>query len=283
MMKLIAESGSSHTSWVLIENGKIVEQQRSDGLNPYFQNRREISRSIRLGLPEEFFHKKIQHIYFYGAGCDTEIRKNTVKASLISQFRTPVTVESNLVAAARGLCQDSPGIACILDTGSNSCLYNGKQIVSSVKTCGFILGDEGSGSAIGKSFLSDVMKNLAPKELVNAFYLENNTNADEVMHAVYNEPRPNYYLAKVALFLTPYTSNEYVHKLITKNFRCFFNRNVSQFPYHDYPISFIGNVAHTYSGFLLEVCDEFGITPTTIVESSINGLITYHGKNILTP
>ncbi|WP_062434460.1 hypothetical protein [Prevotella sp. DNF00663] len=282
-MKLIAESGSSHTSWVLIENGKIIEQQRSDGLNPYFQNRREISRSIRLGLPEEFFHKKIQHIYFYGAGCDTETRKNTVKASLISQFRTPVTVESNLVAAARGLCQDKPGIACILDTGSNSCLYDGKQIVSSVKTCGFILGDEGSGSAIGKSFLSDVLKNLAPEELAHTFYKQNYTNADEVMNAVYNEPRPNYYLAKTAFFLTPHTGNPYVHDLIVNNFRSFFKRNIAQLPYKDYPISFIGNVAHTYSDLLLEVCDEFSITPAAIVESSLEGLITYHGNNFQTP
>ena len=153
MMTLIVVSGSRHTDWVFVEDGKIVEKARTEGLNPYFQTRKEISRSVRLGLPEEYFHRKLQKIYYYGAGCSNESKKKVVSTSIISQFKTPTFVESDLLAAARGMCLDKPGIACILDTGSNSCFYNGEDIEKNVHPGGFILGDEGSGSAMGKAFL----------------------------------------------------------------------------------------------------------------------------------
>ena len=162
-MTLIVVSGSRHTDWVFVEDGKIVEKARTEGLNPYFQTRKEISRSVRLGLPEEYFHRKLQKIYYYGAGCSNESKKKVVSTSIISQFKTPTFVESDLLAAARGMCLDKPGIACILDTGSNSCFYNGEEIEKNVHPGGFILGDEGSGSAMGKAFLSDVLNDWHPK------------------------------------------------------------------------------------------------------------------------
>lgn len=162
--KLIAESGSTRTEWALVEDNHLVQRVFTEGLNPFFQTRREISRSVRLGLPESFFKKKLDQVYYYGAGCSSYEKKNILGASLVAQFKTPIQVESDLLAAARGLFKCEAGIACILGTGSNSCFYDGKIIVKNVKAAGYILGDEGSGAVLGKLFLADLLKGLAPKD-----------------------------------------------------------------------------------------------------------------------
>ena len=225
-MKLIAESGSTRTEWALVEDNHLVQRVFTEGLNPFFQTRREISRSVRLGLPESFFKKKLDQVYYYGAGCSSYEKKNILGASLVAQFKTPIQVESDLLAAARGLFKCEAGIACILGTGSNSCFYDGKIIVKNVKAAGYILGDEGSGAVLGKLFLADLLKGLAPKELANEFHEKFRISVNDVMESVYNLPFPNRFLGTIAYFLGDYMDNEYVYNLLTNNLRSFFNRNV---------------------------------------------------------
>ena len=185
-MKLIAESGSTRTEWALVEDNHLIQRVFTEGLNPFFQTRREISRSVRLGLPEIFFKRKLEQVYYYGAGCTSYEKKNILGASLVAQFKTPIQVESDLLAAARGLFKCEAGIACILGTGSNSCFYDGKIVVKNVKAGGYILGDEGSGAVLGKMFLSDVLKGLAPKYVMTDFFEKFRISPNEVMESVYN-------------------------------------------------------------------------------------------------
>ena len=180
-MKLIAESGSTRTEWALVEDNHLIQRVFTEGLNPFFQTRREISRSVRLGLPDIFFKKKLEQVYYYGAGCTSYEKKNILGASLVAQFKTPIQVESDLLAAARGLFKCEAGIACILGTGSNSCFYDGKIVVKNVKAGGYILGDEGSGAVLGKMFLSDVLKGLAPKDVMADFFEKFRISSNEVM------------------------------------------------------------------------------------------------------
>ena len=279
-MKLIAESGSTRTEWVLVEDNNLIQRAFTEGLNPFFQTRREISRSVRLGLPELFFKKKLEQVYFYGAGCSSHEKKNILGASLVAQFKTPIQVESDLLAAARGLFKCEAGIACILGTGSNSCFYDGKIIAKKVKAGGYILGDEGSGAVMGKHFLSDVLKGLAPKDITNDFYDKFRTNANEVMESVYNRPFPNRFLATVSYFLADYLNEDYVYNLITSNLRSFFTRNVCQYDYQNYPVRFVGSLAYHYADLLREIAKEFVINLQVIEETPINGLIEYHAMNI---
>ena len=279
-MKLIAESGSTRTEWVLVEDNNLIQRAFTEGLNPFFQTRREISRSVRLGLPELFFKKKLEQVYFYGAGCSSHEKKNILGASLVAQFKTPIQVESDLLAAARGLFKCEAGIACILGTGSNSCFYDGKIIAKNVKAGGYILGDEGSGAVMGKHFLSDVLKGLAPKDITNDFYDKFRINANEVMESVYNRPFPNRFLATVSYFLADYLNEDYVNNLITSNLRNFFTRNVCQYDYQNYPVRFVGSLAYHYADLLREIAKEFVINLQVIEETPINGLIEYHAMNI---
>lgn len=282
-MKLIAESGSTRTEWALVEDSRLVQRVFTEGLNPFFQTRREISRSVRLGLPESFFRRKLEQVYFYGAGCSSFEKKNIMGASLVAQFKTPIQVESDLLAAARGLFQCEAGIACILGTGSNSCFYDGKIISKNVRAGGYILGDEGSGASMGKLFLSDVLKNLAPKELINAYYEKFRITHNEVMDSVYNHPFPNRFLATTSYFLADYLDTDYVHNLLMNNLRSFFTRNVTQYDYHNYPIRFVGSVAHNFSEQLCEVGKEFGVELDVIEETPMSGLIEFHALIIDEP
>ena len=279
-MKLIAESGSTRTEWALVEDNHLVQRVFTEGLNPFFQTRREISRSVRLGLPESFFKKKLDQVYYYGAGCSSYEKKNVLGASLVAQFKTPTQVESDLLAAARGLFKCEAGIACILGTGSNSCFYDGKIIVKNVKAAGYILGDEGSGAVLGKLFLADLLKGLAPKELANEFHEKFRISVNDVMESVYNLPFPNRFLGTIAYFLGDYMDNEYVYNLLTNNLRSFFNRNVCQYDYINYPIRFVGSLAYAYPDILQEVAQEFGVEIDVIEETPMNGLIEFHSMNI---
>ena len=275
-MKIIADSSSTRTEWALVDGDTIVEHAFTQGLNPYFQSRRDISHSIRLEIPDAFFKRRWSHIYFYGAGCANLDKRKIMEASLIAQFKTPATVESDLLGAARGLLVRERGIACILGTGSNSCLYDGSQIVKSVRSAGFILGDEGSGAQLGKMFVSDCLKNIAPVELKEEFYARFGINPDAIMNVVYTQPFPNRSLSTYSFFLAKHLDNDYVVDLITRNIRTFFNRNIVQYDYQNEPITFVGLVSYTYADILKSIAAEFGVEINKIVRNSMPGLLDYH-------
>ena len=273
---LIAESSTTRTEWSLIEDGEVLEHAYTVGLNPFFMSRREISHSIRLELPPEFFKRRWSHVYFYGAGCSGPEKNKIIESSLVAQFKTPVTVMSDLLGAARGLLVREAGLACILGTGSNSCLYDGKEIVKNVPALGFILGDEGSGAALGRVFLGDALKGLAPHELTEAFFDKYKVTRAEVLDAVLNNPAATRNLRAYSFFLSEHLDSPYVHDLIAGEFRRFFERNVAQYDYKAYPVNFVGPIATTYSEILLEVANDFGATVRKIVLSSMPGLVAYH-------
>ncbi|GAB6122544.1 hypothetical protein [Dysgonomonas termitidis] len=278
-MILLAESGSTKTEWCLVDRDGIAEHFLSDGINPFFQTRKEISRLIRLQLPQIFFKARFTSIYFYGAGCSSLEKKNIVKASLEAQFKIPSIIESDLLGSARALFQDEAGIACILGTGSNSCFYDGETIIKNVKSLGYILGDEGSGASLGKAFLSDCLKGLAPKDLIDPFYKKYKIDPDEIMDYVYSKPFPNRLLSVLSSFLYEHLEHPYVNNLVRQNLRSFFERNILQYEYNEYPIRFVGSHAKMYSFMLREIAQDMGIYIDVIIENPIRGLVEYHRNN----
>ena len=275
-MKLIAESGSTRTEWALVEDNRLIQRAFTEGLNPFFQTRREISRSVRLGLPEHFFKRKLEQVYYYGAGCTSYEKKNVLGASLVAQFKTPIQVESDLLAAARGLFKCEAGIACILGTGSNSCLYDGKGIVKSISPLGFVLGDEGSGAVLGKLLVGDVLKNQLPAALQEAFWAESGLTPAIIMEKVYKGSFPNRFLASLSPFLLRHIEEPAIRDLVNNSFRAFFARNVMQYDYREHPVYLTGSIAWYYQDILKDVAREFELRLGTIVQSPVQGLIHYH-------
>ena len=277
-MKLIAESSTTRTDWALVEGAEIVEHAYTTGLNPYFQSRREISHSIRLELPEVFFRRKLEHVYFYGAGCANTEKCKIMESSLVAQFKTPGTVESDLLGAARGLLVREPGLACILSTGSNSCLYNGLEIEKTVAPLGFILGDEGSGAYMGKRMIADMLKGLAPRDLTEAFFEKNNVTPNMLLDEVYSNKLPSKLLSQYSVFLRENLDNSYCYRLVYNAFMEFFTRNIISYDYTGIPLSFVGSVCVMYQPILLKVASDFGAQIKKIIRNSMPGLVAYHSE-----
>ncbi len=277
-MNIIAESSSTRTEWVITEGCDIVEHAFTSGLNPYFQTRREISHSIRLELPEAFFRRRWNHVHFYCAGCSTQEKKKIMESSLVAQFKTPVTVESDLLGAARGLLVHQPGLACILGTGSNSCLYNGSEIIKTVAPLGFILGDEGSGAYLGKTLIADMLKGLAPRHLTSAFFEKFMVTPNVLMDDVYTNPMPSRTLSKYSVFLSEHLDDPYVYNLVYSAFMLFFDRNISQYDYKAQPLSFVGSTCVLYKPILLKAASDFGVEVSKIIRYSMPGLVEYHSE-----
>ncbi len=278
-MNMIADSSSTKTDWAIFENQNIIAKATTAGINPYFQARREISRVIRLGLPEDFFKQRYDKIFYYGAGCSNEAKSDIIKASLTTQFRSHAIVESDLLAAARSLFGSEAGIACILGTGSNSCFYDGHTITKNVRAGGYILGDEGSAGSLGRMFLSDYVKGLVPDNLAEIFLLKTSLKPDDALTEIYNRPTPNRFLGDIGYFLTDYTSMHYVEQLVVDNLRQFFVRNVCQYEYHNCKVRFVGLAAYRFPMELRRIAKEFDIEVDEIRDRSMDGLIQYHTMN----
>ena len=279
--KVIADSSSTRTEWTLVEGDTIVTQAFTAGINPVFLTRREISHIIRLELPKDFFQRRWERIFFYGAGCSSLSMIKTVESSLVAQFKTPAEVHSDMLGAARGLLLDKAGLACILGTGSNSCHYDGERIVKSVRAGGFILGDEGGGSALGRLFLSDLIKDLAPAELCREFLERHDLTIDGIFDAVYNNPFANRNLRNYALFLAEKKDDEYVHNLVDKEIDRFFTRHICQYDnFQSLPVCFVGTIATKFSEHVLSTADRYGVNVRKIIADSMPGLVSYHTNQI---
>lgn len=275
-MKIIAESSSTRTEWALVDGDQVIEHAFTSGVNPYFQTRREISHVIRLELPEAFFKRRWDHIYFYGAGCANQEKNKIMESSLIAQFKTPVTVESDLLGAARGLLVHQPGLACILGTGSNSCLYDGEEIVKNVPPLGFILGDEGSNAYMGKMLIADILKEITPKEIRDAFYDRYQIAPNVLLGEVYSSVLPQRQLSRYVTLLRDYIEHPYVYDLVYQSLLRFFIRNVSHYEYAGNPICFVGSTCVMFEDILRKVAADFGAEIDKITKYSLPGLIEYH-------
>ncbi len=288
---LIAESGSTKTDWVLVE-AAVGEQIRftTCGLNPYFLSEEEacsvfteVRQRIRPYLNGEL---ALSGLRFYGAGCSPE-KIPWMQHLLYSHFTLPslteVEVAGDLLAAARALCGTEPGIACILGTGSNSCYYDGEFIAEHIPSLGYILGDEGSGAVLGKQFLGDLLKRQLPDSLRDQFQERYALTLGEIIERVYREPYPNRFLAGFSPFIHEHMHLPSVKKLVKNAFASFFERNILAYQEccDACEIHCTGSIAYHFQDTLREVGHSMGLRVAKITKSPLNGLIRYHGFDLL--
>lgn len=274
-MVLIADSGSTKTEWCIIPEEGTPETLITSGINPFYQEAENIS----VILKKEFTSlKKFDAIYFYGAGCCNQQKTDIVREALLDVFDTNrIFVGSDLLAAARSLCLDQPGIACILGTGSNSCFYDGNTIIANVSPLGFILGDEGSGAVLGKKLVGDILKNQLPRELVIDFFETYQTTAEEIMENVYRKPFPNRYMARYTRFLSKNIQHPEIENIVLSGFRDFVLRNLLQYPQiNRTAIHFIGSTAFHFETQLRKIIKEQNLVIGNIENTPMKGLISYH-------
>lgn len=279
-MILIADSGSTKTDWCVIEQGRVIQEINTKGTNPFFQSEEEIRHEIATSLVPYLVSCQFEEIHFYGAGCAFPDKIETVRQAIKSylQVSGEVEVSTDVLAAARSLCGHQPGIACIMGTGSNSCYYDGKEIISNVSPLGFILGDEGSGAVLGRLLIGNILKNQFPKGMKEQFLEQFELTPAEIIDRVYRKPFPNRFLASLSPFLLQNITVPEVHELVLNSFKEFLKRNVMQYDYKETPIHFIGSVAFHYKNVLSEAMEAMGLQLGDIIQSPMEGLVKYHQK-----
>lgn len=284
-MYLIADSGSTKTDWCLCNKGSVVLNIQTQGINPYHQTEEAIEEVLREELLPQLTRESrltahsSTSIVFYGSGCANATACNRIKEALFKVLATEdVTVHSDLLGAARALCGHEEGIACVLGTGSNSCLYNGKEIIANTPPLGYILGDEGSSAVLGRRLVGDCLKNQLPEALRDEFLAEYQLTQEIILEKVYRQPLANRFLASLTPFLSKHKEVPEVHKLLVESFVDFFVRNVKQYRRPWLPIHFVGSIANAFSAELKVAAESLGMELGTIMQSPMEGLVKYHGS-----
>jgi len=276
-MILIADSGSTKTEWCLVENRKVYKSLYTKGINPFYQNENEIKSDLENNLYPELKGETIDAIYFYGAGCSFPDKKAMVSNAIGSLFRhVTIEVYSDLLAAARSLLGHGKGIACILGTGSNSCYYDGREIVKNVSPLGFILGDEGSGAVLSKTFVADSLKNQIDPELSERFMKKYDITPAFLLENIYKKSFPNRFLASFTPFLAENIQHPDVYNIVYSGFVSFFKRNVMQYETENMKIRFTGSVAHSFADVLKKAADDCGLKVDKVEKCPMAGLIDFH-------
>ncbi len=279
-MTLIADCGSTKTDWVLCNGGNIIARARTQGLNPTHQESDEIYEILSAELPDEITSVTPDNIYFYGAGCAYDIANNRMRKALEGIFATrQIEINSDLLAAARALCKHEEGIACILGTGSNSCLFDGEKIVENTPSLGYILGDEGSGAHLGRQLLSDCLKHQLPQSLREKFFKQYNLDIATILEKTYHSSLPNRWLAGFTPFLSENKNIPEIKIMLKYCFTQFFQRNTMVYRRSWLPIHIIGNVGLNFSDEIRETAESLGLSVGNIEASPMEGLIEYHKQN----
>ncbi len=273
---LIADSGSTKTEWAFSDGLKPIELRKGGGMNPYFSTSEVLENEIISQVKNHNFIP--EKIFFYGAGCSSEKQISLVKNAFTTVFpHAEVTVDHDLLAAARALCGRSEGIACILGTGSNACHFDGNVIISQRPALGYILGDEGAGSQIGKALIKAYLYDELPEQISKAIVAKFGITKDSVLEAVYKKEFPNRYLASFSIFVGENLDKPEMRDLVRTELNSFADRHLMRFENaQGLPVHFTGSVASHYHEILSEVLKERGMHLGKILSSPLQGLINYH-------
>ncbi|MGV8880282.1 MAG: N-acetylglucosamine kinase [Sphingobacteriaceae bacterium] len=278
-MIIIADGGSTKTNWCLItREGKKV-YFNTEGYNPYFSDTAYIIDSLKEGLPTDLAKDSVTEVNYYGAGCSTEDKKQIVEDAMQATFKNArINIGHDLLAAARALLGTDQGFAAILGTGTNTGIYNGRDIVHNIDSLAYILGDEGSGCYIGKKLLGDYIRGYMPESVRENFWETYHLTADEITDRVYTQPLPNRFCASFSRFVYDNNTNiEYSRNLVKTSFVDFFENLVSHYPnYKDYTFNCIGSVGYNFRNVLEETAIEYGMKVGRIIRSPIDDLVKYH-------
>lgn len=282
-MIAIVDGGSTKCDWVILESsGKITQKTETLGFNPNIINADLIPQEIEKNQHLFFIKDHLQEIYFYGSGCGTSENKATIENQFKKVFPfANVTVKEDMTAAAYAAYNGKPAIVCILGTGSNSCYFDGNIVRRDLPSLGFLIGDEGSGSAIGKQLLRRFFMKKLPKELHQDFVETYHLTIEEAIKNMYHNSRANAYLAEFNRFVVQRIKHPYFQNMVFDEMKNFFEYQV--LPYdeaREAEINFIGSIAFVYEDILRSAAAELNLTVGIIVQKPIESLVEYHKKYI---
>ncbi len=278
MAIIIADSGSTKTDWKIISKTKEIATFNTIGFNPVLMNTELIIKELAPVFTDNSLNPSIDEIYYYGAGCwNLDSCSVVLKALEVFFPAAEIRVTNDLLGAARAVCGHQAGIACILGTGANSCLYDGQKIVDNVPALGFIMGDEGSGAYLGKRLLQSYFYRALPKEIEERLLTKHDISKKIMLENVYYKKGGNTYLASFAKFIIAEKKHPFIRQLITNAFDIFIKNQLLKYEKAtDYPIHFIGSIAYYLEEILSIVLEQNGLKLGKILRQPIDGLVDFH-------
>ncbi|SVC14301.1 uncharacterized protein METZ01_LOCUS267155 [marine metagenome] len=281
-MILIADSGSTKCSWVVCDlEGNLIEKCKTIGFNPFFTNKESIIKHLDSSTLDKYKHD-IKEVFFYGAGCSTK-EKNKIIAQPLDMFfnNAQIIISHDIEAACYATYNGKPNISCILGTGSNSCFFDGKEIVENAPALGFLIGDEASGNYFGKKILNLYLNKKLPDDLKKKLESEFETNLSIIKNKTYNNNRANAFLAEYFPFVSNNKKHPIIKELIYKTLEKFFNLHIICYKNFDQvEINFVGSVAYYLTDEIHTTSEKYNCRIGKIIQDPIDGLINYHFKNI---
>jgi glucosamine kinase len=276
-IKLIADSGSTKTEWCLLK-GKTKIIFTSQGMSPYFINGIQMENIIGREVLPALKNSPVEELYYYGTGCSNAANAKMIKKALKNCFpASTLFVDTDVAGAAKALCGNEKGIACILGTGSGVCYYNGRRIVKNSPGLGFILGDEGSGAYLGKKVIQYYLYDTFDEDLRSRFDAKFTTNSNEILNAVYKQALPNRYLASFAVFLAQNRGHYMIENIIEDGLNDFFYMHICKYrESRKLPVHFTGGIAFGFKDVLIQMCDRYQLQPGNILKTPMEGLVRYH-------
>lgn len=280
-VQLIADSGATKTSWCITGNSAEPVNFSTQGINPYFFTGEQLTALLKKELPSWINGREIAAIHFYGAGCGEVENRRLVEKSIREALPLvqTVTVETDLLGAARALCGHGGGVAGILGTGCNSCFFDGRQIIKNNPSPGFILGDEGSGAYLGKKVVQYFIYSTFDEELMHKFNLKFNISYPEILQNVYKGTLPNRFLASFAPFLSENRGHYMIENIIEDGISDFFFTHLYKYAETwTHPLHFTGSIAWHFKDVLEDLCHSFELQLGRVMKSPLEGLVEYHSR-----
>lgn len=278
-MILIADSGSTKTTWIEVESGNKVV---TEGLNPHFTTDEAFLAACSVVRNKLTVNYRLSTVNFYGAGCGNNAQRQRVAALLAKAFGTDnIHVETDMLGACRAVCGNQSGLVGILGTGSNACFFDGRKIEYSAVSTGYILGDEGSANHVGRRLLQDYLTGVMPGNLISRFQEAYPMSLEEFMDAVYHQPHANRFLASLARFAVEHIQDDYCSSEVIACLYEWYNYQVE--PLHKLlhcdTLNLVGGFAYHIKPLIEIVAKDKGLTIRNIVANPIEGLRQYHLKN----
>ncbi|MBO2522510.1 MAG: hypothetical protein CW336_01445 [Bacteroidetes bacterium] len=302
-MTLICDCGSTKAEWVVLNDGNVVKRFITNGFNPNFTDGETI-KSIISEAKDVVDNEEVSRVFFYGSGCGSEANKIKVSMLFAMVFKiNDIEVFPDTLGACHALFGNNPGIACILGTGSNACVYDGEKITETVASLGFMIGDEGSGCHIGKRIVHDYFLGLMPEDLRKKFDEKYHLDRETFLKRVYQGEQPSRFLADFTKFAAENIENEYIKIVVGDCFEGFLNssfrlkrnevkcngeilglRELSDIKENGgfldklemTPIGFVGSIAYVFQDILLQVLSNHHINCSKILKNPMDGLIEYY-------
>lgn len=274
---LIADSGATKTEWCLLHKGR-KKTVYTQGIRPYFFTSMQIAELVEKELLPRLTNVTVDKLFYYGTGCLNQNNAKRVKEALKTLFPSAeIRVGTDILGAAKAVCGNEKGVVSILGTGSNSCYYNGKKIVRNITGLGYALGDEGSGTYLGRKVLQYYLYETFDPDLKEKFDARYHTTQAEILENVYSKPFPNRYIASFTMFLAENRGHYMVENILEDGINDFFFRHLSTYKESwKYPVGFVGSVAYGFKDVLKQLCEWYDFKMGRVIKTPMDGLVKYH-------